>query len=189
MADGEEGMTGAPVNGEEGVTGAPVDGDDAGDVTGDHGAEIAGIAGEDDIPPAPLWAMKIRMHSLRRLEPGEEGRIRRRLGDDDDALYFIDDGPDHCMVGRRVGQAPDGCVYCLVARISLDRYTDLLDGDVDRMDAFADAKDISLCGVFEADEDVSNVLLVQHYRRARDVPEDYLPSSPYLEFTDPDDED
>jgi hypothetical protein len=187
MAEGEEGMTGAPACGAEAMTGATVDGDD-GDVTGDHGSETAGIAGEDDIPRAPLWAMRIRMHSLRRLEPGEEGRIRRRLGDDDD-LYFIDDGPDHCMVGRRVGQAPDGCVYCLVARISLDSYTDLLDGDVDFTDAFTDAKDISLCGVFEADEDVSNVLLVQHYRRPRDVPEDYLPSSPYLEFTDPDDED
>jgi hypothetical protein len=129
------------------------------------------------------------MHSLRRLEPGEEGRIRRRLGDDDDdALYFIDDGPDHCMVGRRVGHAPDGCVYCLVARISLDRFTDLVDGDVERTEAFGDARDISLCGVFEADEAGSNVLLVQHYRRPGDVPEDYLPSNPYLEFTDNPDE-
>jgi hypothetical protein len=154
-----------------------------------RGTDVAD-SDEDDIPPAPLWAMRIRMHSLRRLEPGEEGRIRRRLGDDDDALYFIDDGPDHCMVGRRVGHAPDGCVYCLVARISLDRYTDLVDGDVDRTEAFADARDISLCGVFEADESASNVFLVQHYGRPHDLPDDYLPSSPYLEFTDnPNEED
>src|SRR5579864_5749269 len=126
-----------------------------------EGAAAEGVVaddGEDEIPPAPLWAMQIRMHSLRRFEPGEEGYIRQRLGTDDDTLYFIDDGPDHCMVGRRVGHAPDGCVYCLVARISLDRFTDLVDGDVDRTEAFADARDISLCGVFVADEAGSNVL-------------------------------
>ncbi len=140
--------------------------------------------GEDAIPPAPLWAMWIRMHSLRRMEPGEEGRIRRRLGDDDDAVYVVEDGPDHCMVGRRVGQAPDGCVYCLVGRISLETFADVVAGDVALADVFSEARDISLCGVFEEDEAASNVFLVQHYRRPRDVPADYLPSSPFLEFTD-----
>ncbi len=140
--------------------------------------------GEDHIPPAPLWAMRTRVHSNRRLEPGEEGRIRRRLGDDDeDAVYVIDDGPDHCMVGRRVGGAPDGCVYCLVARVTLEGYSDVMAGAVDRDDIYADARDISLCGVFE-DGDASNVFLVQHYRRGRDVPPDYLPPTPFLEFTD-----
>jgi len=143
-----------------------------------------GPEGEDDIPPAPLWAMRTRMHSLRRLEPGEEGRIRRRLGIDDDTVYVVDDGPDHCMVGRRVGQAPDGCVYCLVGRISLEEYADVAAGDMALADVFSDARDISLCGVFEEDEAASNVFLVQHYRRPRDVPADYLPSSPFLEFTD-----
>jgi hypothetical protein len=189
MADGDDDVTRATADGDADMNAVPADGVEAEDVVGDRTQDVS-VDGEDDIPPAPLWAMRIRMHSLRRLEPGEEGRIRRRLGDDDDALYFIDDGPDHCMVGRRVGHAPDGCVYCLVARISLDRYTDLVDGDVDRTEAFADARDISLCGVFEAEEAGSNVLLVQHYRRPRDVPEDYLPSSPYIEFTDnPDEED
>jgi hypothetical protein len=144
--------------------------------------------GEDHIPAAPLWAMRTRMHTNRRLEPGEEGRIRRRLGDDDDAVYVIDDGPDHCMIGRRVGQAPDGCVYCLVARIALEEYADVVVGDVELADVFSGARDISLCGVFEQDEGASNVFLVQHYRRGRDVPADYLPSSPFLEFTDDADE-
>jgi hypothetical protein len=187
MVDGEAGEIEEPVSARRAV-------DDAGDgAEGDGGTESDGGTegdgdGDDDIPPAPLWAMKTRMHSLRRLEPGEEGGIRQRLGSGDEALYFIDDGPDHCMVGRRVGQAPDGCVYCLVARISLDRYVDIVDGDVELTDAFSDARDISLCGVFEADQTASNVLLVQHYRRPRDVPDDYLPPSPYLEFTDSPDE-
>jgi len=88
------------------------------------------------------------------------------------------------MVGRRVGRAPDGCVYCLVARISLEQYGDMVAGELDLTDVFTDARDISLCGVFEEDEVAANVLLVQHYRRSRQVPADYLPPSPFLEFTD-----
>ncbi|MDR3650194.1 MAG: hypothetical protein P4L20_13955, partial [Acidimicrobiales bacterium] len=162
-----------------GEVGGPVVGPD-----GDSDGE-----GELDIPPAPLWAMRVRMHSHRHPDPGEEGRIRRRLGTGDDTLYVIDDGLDHCMVGRRVGRASDGCTYCLVARISLDRYTDLEAGDVAPAAAFAESRDISLCGVFE-EEQAANVVLVQHYTRPRDVPLDYLPPSPFLEFTeDPEDPD
>jgi hypothetical protein len=178
MANEDMGAPTAAPDDEEPVT--------SGDATGI--AELAPRSdvpeGEDDIPPAPLWAMRTRMHSLRHLDPGEEGRIRRRLGADDDAVYVIDDGPDHCMVGRRVGEAPDGCVYCLVARISLEEYADVVAGVVALTEVFSDARDISLCGVFEQDEASSNVFLVQHYRRPRDVPADYLPSSPFLEFTD-----
>ena len=77
--------------------------------------------------------MTTRMHSNRRSKPEEEGYIRRRLGTDDEALYVMDDGPDHCMVGSPGGAgAPDGCVYCLVARISLEQFGDLVAGDVDR---------------------------------------------------------
>ena len=65
---------------------------------------------------------------------------------------------------------------------------DLVDGDVDLSEAFSDARDISLCGVFEAEQTASNVILVQHYRRPRDVPDEYLPPSPFIEFTDSPDE-
>lgn len=139
---------------------------------------------EDDIPPAPLWAMRVRMHSRRHPGPGEEGRIRRCLGEGDEALYVIDDGPDHCMVGRRVGRASDGCTYCLVARVPLEHYADLEAGDAVAADAFSGARDIALCGVFEQDRGASNVFVVQHYRRGRDVPADYLAPSPFIEFTD-----
>jgi hypothetical protein len=162
-----------------GEVGGPVVGPD-----GDSDGE-----GELDIPPAPLWAMRVRMHSHRHPDAGEEGRVRRRLGTGDDTLYVIDDGLDHCMVGRRVGRASDGCTYCLVARISVDEYSDLEAGEVAPADAFTDAKDISLCGVFE-EEQAANVFLVQHYAHAGEVPSDYLPPSPFIEFTDdPDDPD
>ena len=71
----------------------------------------------------------------------------------------------------------------LVARISLDQYGDLEAGDLTGAELLADARDISLCGVFVDEQDASNVLLVQHYRRPRDVPADYLPPTPFLEFT------
>jgi hypothetical protein len=178
-----------PVDADAGDT-DPGDGTDPNAVVAPAGPVEPGIEGEDDIPVAPMWAMTTRMHANRRKEPGEEGRIRRRLGDDDDAIYVIDDGADHCMVGRRVGGAADGCVYCLVGRISSDRFGDVVAGDVDRDELFADARDISLCGVFEDGEAASNVLLVQHYRRGRDVPAEYLPPSPFIEFTDdPEDSD
>lgn len=155
---------------------------------GDNG-EIVGTPdgatdGEDEIPAALLWAMRTRMHSRRHLEPGEDGHILRCLGTGDDALYVIDDGIDHCMVGRLVGHASDGCTYCLVARISLGQYADLEEGDLAGADVFSDARDISLCGVFAAEQAASNVILVQHYTHPGDVPVDYLPPSPFIEFTD-----
>jgi hypothetical protein len=145
-------------------------------------------SGEDGIPLGPLSAMRTRLHSNRRLAPGEEDRIRDTLGSDDDTVYVIDDGADHCMIAHRVGQAPDGCLYCLVARIALEEYADAVAGELEPTELFSDARDISLCGVVEEDGDVTNVFLVQHYRRARDVPPDYLPGSPFLEFTDEVDE-
>lgn len=159
--------------------------DEAGEpATGPVAPVGSGDPGDDEIPAAPLWAMTNRMHTRRRAEEGEEGYIFSRLGRGDETLYVIDDGADHAMVGRRVGRAPDGCVYCLVARIPLERYGDLVSGDLVLAEAFTGARDISLCGVFEGGPTASNVFVVQHYRRPRDVPPDYLPPSPFLEFTD-----
>jgi len=138
----------------------------------------------ETIPSAPLWAMRDQMRSHRLLEPGEPGRVNCRLGTDDSTLYFVDDGYEHCMVSRLVGRSPDGCEYCLVARTSLYRYEQLRDGEVALAESFSDAHDICLCGVF-ADERASNVILIRHYRRADSVPTDYLPPSPFIEFSDP----
>ena len=135
----------------------------------------------DAIPPAPLWAMRSRAHG-RRLPPDDPGFVAASTGAGDEAVYLMDDGPKHCMIGRRVGRSPDGCVYCLVARITMGRARDLVDEEAAPAEAFADARDIVLCGVYSADR-ASNVILVQHYRHLSDVPADYLPPSPFIEFT------
>ena len=135
----------------------------------------------DAIPPAPLWAMRSRAHG-RRLPPDDPGFVAASTGAGDEAVYLMDDGPKHCMIGRRVGRSPDGCVYCLVARITMGHARDLVDEEAAPAEAFADAHDIALCGVYSADR-ASNVILVQHYRHLSDVPADYLPPSPFIEFT------
>jgi hypothetical protein len=138
---------------------------------------------EETIPVTLFWAMKDRKHHHRLFEPTEPGYVRSRLGDDDSALYFVDDGGDHCMIGRLVGHSSDGCEYCLVARISTYRYDELRDGDVTVDQSFSDAHDISLCCVFK-DDRTSNVIVVQHYDHAAAIPAEYLPPSPFIEFTD-----
>jgi hypothetical protein len=136
------------------------------------------------VPPAPLWAMKDRRHFFRAPGHGDAEPVRDSLGIGDGALYFIDDGRSHCMVGRRVGKTPDDCVYCLVGRIKLDRYEDLANGTVPLGEAYADAHDISLCGVFEDESDASDVILVEHYAHPSEIPAEYLPPSPFIEFTE-----
>ncbi len=139
---------------------------------------------EGTVPPAPLWAMKDRRHFFGLAGHGDVERIRVCVGQGDGAVYFIDDGHNHCMVGRRVGATLDGCTYCLVGRVTLDRYLQIQNGEVRTEDAFSDAHDISLCGVTEDEATVSEVIAVQHYRHSRDVPSEYLPPSPFIEFTD-----
>ena len=138
---------------------------------------------EPSIPPVVLWAMEDRKHSSWRPGSEEEGEVRCRLGSGDRAVFVIDDGRDHCMIGRLVGEDSDACVYCLVGRIARDVFLELRDGVVPLEDSFADARDISLAAVFESDT-ASNVVLVQHYRQAQDVPVEYLPGGAFLEFTD-----
>ena len=69
---------------------------------------------EGTIPPSPLWAMKERRHEQLLHLFGHPHRIRVRIGSGDAAVYVIDDGPRHCMIGRRVGATADGCVYSLI---------------------------------------------------------------------------
>jgi len=142
----------------------------------------------DEIPPAPLRAMVTRMHSRRRTEPGDDGHVHRQLGSGDATISVIDDGPDHCMIGRRVGHASDGTVYCLVGRISLERYTDIVAGDLDLLDVFSEARDVALCGVFDDEHGASNVFVVRRYTHPEDVPDDYLPPGEFIEFLDDSDD-
>jgi hypothetical protein len=139
---------------------------------------------EETIPPAPLWAMKIRRHFVEVTGHGDTERIRAALGLGDGTVYFMDDGRSHCMIGRRVGSSPDGPVYCLVGRVPIDTYVQASNGEQAVADSFQDAKDIALCSVFEDEGMSSEVILVQHYRHLKDVPTDYLPLSPFIEFED-----
>lgn len=138
---------------------------------------------EGTIPLPLFWAMKDRKHHHRLFEQTDAGYVRSGLGHDDSALYFVDDGLDHCMVGRLVGHSSDGCEYCLVGRILSYRYDELRIGDRPVAEAFSDARDISLCCVFKENR-TSDVMVVQHYSHESDVPAEYLPPSPFIEFTD-----
>ncbi len=61
---------------------------------------------EGVIPPSPLWAMKERRHEQLLHLFGHPHRIRVCVGSGDAAVYAIDDGTRHCMIGRRVGATP-----------------------------------------------------------------------------------
>ena len=137
-------------------------------------------SGESDeaMPKAVLWAMEDRRHSSVR----PERTTRRQVGSGNSTLYAIDDGLEHYMIGRLVGTDADGAVYCLVARITARRFDDLEAAVVPLDDAFGDASDIELTSVFQ-DQSVSNVVNVGHYRRAQEIPPEYLPPSPAQRFT------
>jgi hypothetical protein len=146
----------------------------------------------EEIPRLVLAAIKDRMHARRMSPPDDPGHLEVSLGTAEDDIHLVDDGPEHCMIGRAVGYAPDGCVYVLVGRIARYRYEQLADGDVQPAQAFDEARDMTLCGVYEVDGMVENIAPIRRFRRVDDVPADYLPPAPFLEFSEensPTDED
>jgi hypothetical protein len=136
----------------------------------------------DAIPPYALWAMKYRRHG-HLLHRADEA-IRERHGTGDHAVYVIDDGRSHCTVSRTVGSSPDGCRYCLVARITSESYERLVDDEGLTDEIFVDADEICLCAIYQAEEAVSNVSLVEAYTSIDDVPAEYLPPAPLVAFTE-----
>jgi hypothetical protein len=149
--------------------------------------ENATPLGEDEpegvIPPSPLWAMKERRHEQLLHLFGHPHRIRARVGEGDAAVYVIDDGTRHCMIGRRVGATLDGCVYSLVARVAKDTYESLAAGSIDGREAFLAATEAGLSGTVE-DPGVSNVFDVDFYQHPDEIPDEYLPPSPFLAFAE-----
>jgi len=79
------------------------------------------------------------------------------------------------MVARSVGRSLDGCLFVLVARISLFAYEQWRDAVIDAADIYSSARDISLCAVYQADGIVENIALVRRYPRADDIPVAYRP--------------
>lgn len=138
---------------------------------------------EGVVPPSPLWAMKDRRHEQWFHVFGHPDRIRAGIGTGDAAVYVIDDGSHHCMIGRRVGASLDGCVYSLVARITKETYQSLSSGAIDAGQAFLSASEAGLSGTVEGDG-VSNVFDVDYYEQAEDIPARYLPPSAFIEFAE-----
>ena len=135
---------------------------------------------EGVIPPSPLWAMKDKRHE-QWVMFGHADRVRSRFGTGDEALYVIDDGKHHCMIGRRVGATLDGCVYSLVARIDRDTFVSLEAAAITGRDAFARSREPALVATAEGDG-VSNLFDIDNYHHPDDIPDDYLPPHAFIEF-------
>jgi hypothetical protein len=135
---------------------------------------------EGTIPASPLWALKERAHGGIHLF-GHPARIRARAGSGDAAVYAIDDGPHHCMIGRVVGATTDGCSYSLIGRVDLSTWQDLERGAIDGRAAFAAARELGLSGTVDTGG-IANVLDIDWYEGPDDVPANYLPPSPHITF-------
>ncbi len=138
---------------------------------------------EGTIPASPLWAMKERRHEQLPHLFGHPHRIRASVGSGDAVVYAIDDGSRHCMIGRRVGATRDGAVYSLIARVTRETYESLVSGAIDGRKAFLAGRDIGLSGTVEQ-PGVANVFDVDFYERGSDIPSEYLPPSPFIEFAE-----
>ena len=141
---------------------------------------------EGTIPPAPLWAMKDRRHvQWADLVGFPPTRIREALPVGDDAVYAIEDGHHHVIVGRVVGTVLDGCHYALVGRIPLSTYEGIRDGKVSPAAAFKDAEDVALCGIdIDQQDKASDIFVVDFYGHGSAVPAAYLPGRPAIEFAE-----
>ncbi len=135
---------------------------------------------EGIVPPSPLWAMKERRHGGVHLF-GHPHRIRARAGDGDSAVYAIDDGAHHAMIGRRVGATTDGCTYSLVARVDRATWEALEAGRIDGRHAFLTSSEPGLSGTVD-EEGLANVFDVDWFDSPADIPQEYLPPSAFIEF-------
>lgn len=142
---------------------------------------------EGAVPHSPLWAMKDRRHEQWHHPLGHAERVRQAIGDGDETVYVIDDGVHHRMLGRQIGGSPDGCIYSLVGRITRRTHEALVDGSIDGRHAFLAAHELGVDGTVEepAGAHVANLFDVAYYDRPEDVPAEYLPPSPFIDFAEP----
>jgi hypothetical protein len=138
-------------------------------------------AADSSIPTFALWSMKYLRHGHLFGRAGTE--IRQSIGEGDHVIYILDDGRNHCLVSRKVGASSDGCTYCLVARIPIATYDELVAG-ASPDSSFAEGRSFSLCAVFEAQDGVSNVAVSERYDAVDEVPAEYLPPNPPIWFTE-----
>jgi hypothetical protein len=126
----------------------------------------------------------MKFHRHLRVGHRDDEQIREVLGEGNEAIYVIDDGPKHCMIGRLVGSSADGCTYCLVANSDIGVYWSYAEGGLALGELFSRTRHLSLCAVYEGDQGPSNVVEVERFSHARDVPPEYLPPHPPIEFSD-----
>jgi hypothetical protein len=137
---------------------------------------------DSTIPPMAIWVMKYRRHQ--RLHRDEPDSSRGQLGTGDEVVYTLTDGDDHLMVCRRVGVDPRGAEYYLVGRMEVGDHLCYTAGERPLVGCFADTRELALCSVFADLGGVSNAAVVENYRKVKEVPAEYLPPSPFLEFSD-----
>lgn len=116
-------------------------------------------------------------------QTGPSGQDGTPDADDPGLIQPRDDGKHHCMIGRPVGATGDGCVYSLVARITKDTYQSLASGSIDGRRAFMAGTDAGLSGTVDT-PGVANVFDVDFYQHAADIPGEYLPPGPFIEFAE-----
>jgi hypothetical protein len=158
-------------------------------------------AGDENDEALVASHVEVAMQNLQRhqvwAEPGQGEDPLHCFGSGDATVYAIEDGVKRLIIGRGVGRDGEGCIYCLVGTSSPALLAMLGTGAVTPSEAFGDAAELTLCSVFQADHaprrhyrltalnrPVSNVVLVQHYKRIQDVPVEYRPGQPFLHFTD-----
>lgn len=140
--------------------------------------------GEDEpegtVPASPLFAMKERRHEQWGLF-GHPDRIRECVGAGDAAVYVIDDGKHHRMIGRRVGAGRDEVTYSLVARVDRATHEGLASGAISGAEAFARSHEAGLVALGRNDDTV-NLFDVEHYAHPDEIPAEYLPPQPFITF-------
>ena len=85
------------------------------------------------------------------------------------------------MIGHRVGQTRDGCVYSLTARVTKETFQSLASGAISGKQAFLDSTEAGLSGTVE-EPGVSNVFDVDFTSVRRTSLREYLPPAPFIEF-------
>lgn len=130
---------------------------------------------DGEIPEIPLLAMKDHRHTQwsEMLGVGGHLPLRLEIADGTSAVFAIDDGKHHAVIGRVAAVSPS-CTYVLVGRIRMDELEGLVDETVAPSAAFSPATELALLGVALVESVAStNVFTVDRYRDASEIPESY----------------
>lgn len=136
---------------------------------------------DSEIPQPALWVMKYRRHLTLHSRVNEE--MRRCLGEGDSRVFVIDDGDTDVMITRAVGVDEQKVSYFLVGRLPLYVCEEHAAGQRHLDEIFSEASELAMCSVYAQLEAVSNVTVVEQYKKYSKVPPDYLPPHPLISFS------